>query len=96
MKRCFFMNERCQLLNLAAEISRKPSLEESAYSRTPPTFHWQVQENGGVWGFMGVARRKETTVTEPKRDSFQLWRKKAPPAHPRLQGTLVLFKFGSF
>lgn len=42
MKMCFFMNEKFQLLDLAAEISKKPSREECALRGTLPIFHWHI------------------------------------------------------
>lgn len=39
---CCFMNEKFQLLDLAAEISKKPSREECRLTADPSPFHSHI------------------------------------------------------
>lgn len=87
------MNEKLQLLDLAAEISKKPSREECCFTAGTLLFSTgtsrKMRECGG---FTGAARRKETAVAKPKRYSLQVLEKKSPP---RLKGHWFFFNLGA-
>lgn len=92
MKMCFFMNEKFQLLDLAAEISKKPSHEECSLTVDPSRFPLAHPIKWGSAGFQmgcsqeGHSRGKTKEIFLPG---------VGEKSHPRLKGYGFFFSLGA-
>ena len=78
MKMCFFMNEKFQLLVLAALISKKPNREGGFPTADPSHFPRAHPVKWVRAGFTRAAHRKETALAKPERYSFQVLEEQVP------------------
>ena len=92
MKMCFFMNEKFQLLVLAALISKNPNREEGFLTEDPSHFPLAHPIKQVRAGYTRAAHRKETALVKPERYSFQVLEEQVPPLDQRDAGSFAVWE----